>query len=125
MRPQARTPTTGCCTRREIGPVGVEDEASQCAMEAADGIKEEGTEVMPAAILDPPEIEGIEVTRTNTGNLPQNAGTVAREATRKVSAGKNAPIRINPDRAKPNTGIDSGRTTPKALKEPEMDRAPA
>ena len=33
MRLQARKPTSGCCTRREIGPVGVEDEASRCAME--------------------------------------------------------------------------------------------
>ena len=40
MRPQPRTPTTGCCTQREIGPMGVEDEASQFAMEAADEIKE-------------------------------------------------------------------------------------
>ena len=31
----------------------VADEASRCAMEAADGTKEEGTEVMPTAIPDP------------------------------------------------------------------------
>mgnify|MGYP000479903203 CR=1 FL=1 len=56
MRLQARTPTAECCTRREIGPVDVGDEASRCAMEAADETKEEGIEVMPTAIPDPPEI---------------------------------------------------------------------
>ena len=54
MRLRAHTLTTECCTQREIGPVGVEDEASQCAMEAADEIKEGGTEVMPTATPDPP-----------------------------------------------------------------------
>ena len=86
-------------------------------MEADDGIKEEGTEVMPAAILDPPEIEGIEVTRTNTGNLPQNAGTVAREATRRASAGRSTPIQREPDTDLhldiPTKEIGSNRTTPK------------
>ena len=64
MRLQARTPTAECCTQREIGPVGVEDEASRCAMEAADRIKEEGTEVMPIAIQNPPKERGVEATRT-------------------------------------------------------------
>ena len=50
MRLQARIPTAGCCTEKEIGPVGVEDEAIRHAMEA-----EEGTEVMPTATLDPPK----------------------------------------------------------------------
>ena len=38
------------------------DEPSRCAMEAADGIKEEGIEVMPTTILDPPETGGVEAT---------------------------------------------------------------
>ena len=34
-------------------------EASWCAMEAADEIKEGGIEVMPTATPDPPEIGGV------------------------------------------------------------------
>ena len=67
MRLPARTPTIGCCTWREIGPVGVEDEASRCAMEASDEIKEGGTEVMPTATPDPPETGGVEAMRTGKG----------------------------------------------------------
>ena len=84
MRPQARTPTVGCCTRREIGPVGVEDEASRYAIEAADEIKEEGTEMMPTATPDPPETGGVEAMRTDKGKPSRSAGTVARKATEKV-----------------------------------------
>ena len=40
------------------------DEASQCAREAADGIKEEGTEVMPKTIPDLPETGGVEAMKT-------------------------------------------------------------
>ena len=65
MRLQARTPIAGCCTQREIGPVGVEDEASRHAMEAADGIKEEGTEVMPTTTPDPLGTRGVEAMRTD------------------------------------------------------------
>ena len=59
MHLQARTPTTECCTRREKGPVSVEEEASRQSMEAADVIREEGTEVMPTATPDPPETGGV------------------------------------------------------------------
>ena len=45
----------------------VVDEASWCAMEAADGIKEEGTEVMPTEIPDPPETGGVEAKKTDKG----------------------------------------------------------
>ena len=123
---RARTPTTECCTRREIGPVDVEGEAIQCAMEAADEIKEGGTEVMPTTILNPPKTGGVEAMRTGKGNLPRNAGTVARKATRRASAGKSAPIRrepvpdLVPD--KPTKGIGSDRTTPKDPEKPEKGR---
>ena len=70
MLPQARTPTTRFCTRNEIGPVVVSDEA-------ADGIKEEGTEVMPSAISNPQETGGVEATRTDKGNPLRNASIVA------------------------------------------------
>ena len=39
-------------------------EASWFAMEAANEIKEEGTEVMPIAIQNPPKERGVEATRT-------------------------------------------------------------
>ena len=94
--------------------MGVEDEVSRCAMEAADEIKEGGTEMMPTAIPDPPETGGVEVMRTGKGNLPWNVGIVARKATWRASARRSAPIRINPDRAKPNTEIGKGRTTSRA-----------
>ena len=72
----------------EIGPVDVEDETSQCAMEAADEIKVECTEMMPTAIPDPPEIGGVEAMRTSKVNPPRNVGIVARKATGRASAGK-------------------------------------
>ena len=93
MRLQARTLTIGCCTRREIGPVGMEDEASRCAMEAADEIKEGGTEVMPTAT---PETGGVEAMRTGKGNPLRSVGTAARKATGRASVGRSAPIRIEP-----------------------------
>ena len=75
----------------------VEDEASQCAMAVADEIKEDGTEVMPTATPDPPEIGGVEAMRTDKGEPSPSAGTVARKATEKASAGKSAPIWREPD----------------------------
>ena len=93
MRLQARIPTAGCCTRKEIGPVGMEDEASRHAMEATGGIMEEGTEVMPTATPDPLEIGGVETMRTDKGKPSRSAGTVARKATGKASLGRSVPIR--------------------------------
>ena len=61
------TLTARCCTRREIGPVVVVDEASRCAMKVANESKEEGIVVMPTTIPDPPEIGGVEATRTGKG----------------------------------------------------------
>ena len=60
--------------------------------------------------------------KTGKESLPLNDGTMPRKAIGRESAGKSAPIKINPDRAKPNTGIGSGRTMPRAPREPEMDR---
>ena len=105
MRQRAHTLTTRCCTLREIGPVDVEDEANLCAMEATDEIKEEGTEVMPTAIPDPPEIGGVEAMITS-GML--------------VLWQESAPIWKEPDPDpvpdKPTMEIGSDRTT---LKDPE------
>ena len=123
MRPQARTPIAGCCTRREIGPVGVEDEASRREMEAADEIKEGGTEVMLTTTPDPPETGGVEAMRTGKVKPSQSAGTMARKATGKASAGRSAPIRREPG---PDTvpdiltrEIGSDRTMPKDPGKPE------
>ena len=65
-----------------------EDEASGHAMEAADVIREEGTEVMPTATPDPPETGGVEAMRTDKGRPSRSAGIVARKATRRASAGR-------------------------------------
>ena len=46
----------------------VEGEVSRCAMEAADKIKEGGTEVMPTATPNPSEIGGVKAMRTGKGN---------------------------------------------------------
>ena len=78
-------------------PRGRGRRASRYAMEAADEIKEGGTEMMPTAILDPPETGGVEAMRTGKGNPPRNAGTVARKATGRVSARRSVPIRREPD----------------------------
>ena len=123
MRLQARTPITRCCTRREIGLVGVEDEAIRHAIEAADVIMEGGTEVMPTATPDPPETGGVEAMKTGKGNPPQSAGIVARKAIEKASAGKSAPIRREPAPETvpgvPTREIGSDRTMPKDPEKPE------
>ena len=127
MRLQARTPTAECCTRREIGPVVVEDEASRYAMEAADVIMEGGTEVMPTATPDPPETGGVEAMRTDKGRPSRSAGIVARKATEKASAGRSAPIRREPDPEMvpdmPTRETGSARTTPKTPGEPEKGQS--
>ena len=101
----------------------VADEASWCAMEAADGTKEEGTELMSIAIPDPLKTGGVEAMRTDKGNLSQNAGTVARKATRRASDGRCAPIRREPGSDQvpdiPTKEIGSDRTTSKDLGKPE------
>ena len=100
--------------------MGVEDEASRCAMEAADEIKEGGTEVIPTTTPNPPETGGVEAMRTDKGKPSWSAGTVARKATRKASAGRSAPIRREPGLETvpdiPTREIGSDRTT---LKDPE------
>ena len=101
----------------------VEDEASRHAMEEADVIREEGTKVMPTTTPDPPETGGVEAMRTDRGKSSQSAGTVAKKATEKASAGRSAPIRREPEPAMvpdmPTRETGSVRTTPKDPKEPE------
>ena len=92
-------------------------------MEATDGIKVEGPEMIPTTIPDPPETGGVEATRTDKGNPPRNAGTVARKATRRAGTGRSVPIRrepiLDPVPDKPTKEIGSIRTTPKDLEKPE------
>ena len=101
----------------------VEDEVSRCAMQVADEIKEGGTEPMPLATSDPPEIGGVKAMRTGKGNPPQNYGTVARKARGRASAGRSAPIwrELVPDPVPdiPTREIGSDRTTPKDPEKPE------
>ena len=70
----------------------VEGQASRYAMEAANEIKEGGTEAMSTATPDPPETGGVEAIRTGKAKPSQSAGTMARKATGKASAGRSAPI---------------------------------
>ena len=92
-------------------------------MEAADVIREEGTEVMPIATPDFPETRGVEAMRTDRGRPSRSAGSVARKATGKVSAGKSGPIRREPEPEMvpdmPTRETGSARTTPKTPEEPE------
>ena len=103
--------------------MGVEDEASRYTMEAADEIKEGGTEVTPTATLDPPEARRVEAMRTGKGKPSRSADTVARKATGRASVGKSTPIRrepvpeMAPDM--PTREIGSAHTTPKDPEEPE------
>ena len=100
--------------------MGVEDEVSRCAMEAADEIKEGGTEVMPIATPDPPETGGVEVMRTAKGKPSRSAGTVARKATGKASAGRSAPIRREQGlETVPDIPTREIGTTPKTPGKPE------
>ena len=101
--------------------MNVEGEASRYAMEAADEIKVEGTEMMPTAIPDPPETGGVEVMRIGKGNPPRNAGTVARKTTGRASAGRSTPIQREPAPDISTKVTDSSRTTPKDPEKPEKD----
>jgi hypothetical protein len=113
-RLRTRTPTARCCTRRERDPVGVEDGASRCAMEATD---KEGTREMPTAISDPPEAGGVVASQLWI------AGIVARKATGRASVGRSTPsrgkLRLDPDPDEPTEEIGSSRTTQKDPEKPE------
>ena len=88
-------------------------------MEATDGTKEEGTEVMSITILDPPETGGVEAMKTGKGNPMWNVGTMARKAPRRASYGRSVPIRRGPVLDRPTREISSDRTTPKDPEKPE------
>ena len=99
--------------------MGVEDEASRCAMEAADEIKEGGIKVMPTATLDPPETGGVEAMRTGKGRPSRSE---------RASDGKNAPIRREPDPETvpdmPTRETGKVRTTPRHKANPMKQTIP-
>ena len=103
--------------------MGVEDEASRHAMEAADGIMEEGTQVMPTATPNPPETGGVEAMRTGKVKPSRSVGIVATKGTEKASGGKSGPIHREPGPETvpdmPTRETDSVRTTPKYPEESE------
>ena len=78
---------------------------------------------MPIVTLDPPETGEVEAMRTGKGKPSRSAGTVARKATGKASAGKSAPIRREPGPEtvldKPTREIGNDHTTPKDPEKPE------
>ena len=55
--------------------------------------------------------------KTGNRRLTRNAGTVARKATRRESAGRNVPIQKNPDPARSSKGSGKGRTMPMSYSE--------
>jgi hypothetical protein len=85
--------------------VDVEDEdvANRCTMEATD---RDGIRKMLTVIPDPPEAEAV------VGSQLWIAGTVAREATGRASAGRSVPSREEqrPGLDKPTEEIGSDRT---------------
>ena len=82
--------------------------------------KTEGMEAVPTANLDPPKARGFKaVPKTHKESPRWNVGIASRKATEKANAGN----QTNPDPAKPNKEIGNRRITPRAPKEPEMDRA--
>jgi hypothetical protein len=85
-------------------------------MEATD---REGIRGMSAAIPDPPEVGGV------VARQPRIAGTAARKAIGRASAGRSVPSREEPrlePRLEPDgltEGIGSSRTTRKDSKKPQ------
>ena len=112
VRQPVHTLRTRCCTWRKIGPLVIVDEGGRHTMEASDKSSIEGIIVMQTTVPDPPKVGGVKAVPETGKESPQwNVGIVARKATGRTSAGKKGPIRINPDRAKLNIGINNGCTT--------------
>ena len=98
----------------------VVDEVGWHAMEAADKSRNDDTENMPTAVPDPPGAGGVNaVPETGKTNPLRNAGTVAKRATGKASAGESVPIRTNPDPARPVRMAGKARTTQTDQEDPE------
>ena len=93
---------------------------------AADKSRREGKEVVPTAVLDPPQAGGVmDESEIGKQRPKRNSGIVARRSTRRVSAGRSASIRRkpDPDPVKPTREIGADRTTPKDPKKSEKGQA--
>ena len=103
--------------------MGVVDEVGRHAMEAVDKSRNDDTENMPTAVPDPPQEGGVKAAPEVGKQKPtQNAGIVAERVTEKATAGRSAPIRTNPDPARPGRIIDKVRTTRKDRRDPKTVR---
>ena len=108
--------------------MGMEDEVVRNAMVASDKSRKEGTKEVPISIPDPPHGGEVKAApEIGKQRLTWNACIVVRRATRRVSAGRSAPIRKEPDPEMvpdaPTREIGSGRTTPKTPGEPETGQS--
>ena len=102
------------------------DEASQHAIEEADRKKTEGIVIMPTIVPDPPEVGGVKPAAKTGKERPRRiSGIVVESTTKRARVGRSMSIRTNPDldMVEPNKEIGNSHTTPRALKEPETDRA--
>ena len=81
---------------------------------------------MPTTVLDPPEAGRVKAALGTSKQRPRcRAGTVVGRVTESASFGRSTLFRTNPDpdSVEPDKGIDNGRSTSRAPKEPEMDQA--
>ena len=79
--------TIRCCTRRQNGPMGVEDEVDRHTIVAAKKSMKEGTEGVKTIVWDLPR--GVKVVPETSKQKPiQNVRTIARRATRRGSVGR-------------------------------------
>ena len=78
---------------RRNGPVGVEDEVDWHTTMAVDKSRKEGTEVVPIAVPDHPQVGGVKAAPEISKQRPnKNVGIVAGKATTRVSARRSVPI---------------------------------
>ena len=103
--------------------MGVVDEAGRHAMEAAGKSKNDDTEIVPTAVPGIPQAGGVKaVPEAGKTNPHRNTGTVAKRATKKASAGESAPIRTNPDPARPVRMAGKACTTQTDREDPRTVR---
>ena len=71
----------------------VEDEVDRHAIVATDKSRKEGTEVVPIAVPDHPQVGGVKAAPEISKQRPnKNVGIVAGKATTRVSARRSVPI---------------------------------
>ena len=103
--------------------MGVVEEVGRHAMEAAGKSRNGGTMSVPTAVPGLPQAGGVKaVPEAGKTNPLRNAGTVAKKATGKASAGESVPIRTNPDPARPVRKAGKARTTQTDREDPRTVR---